>query len=242
MNRKERILVPSAVALISIGSTLWLASGGTQNPIRWFNDLPPGAAPQFNAMLGFLVSAGIVTVGLGYLCSAVFTLYMLQSEKCRLIDFSKMMYAFGLRMREDANKKSVRRDLQDRLLDEFHIRLHSHAPQSLIDHCSRRNTVWYLAKTSAFASIVGWLAALWMIYARDGFLRASCWWQIAGVVASGVVFLVVIPLALWQQGTRWNREYWGVCWKWIAWDLQSNQAPSDWLGPLPEGAERIRDG
>lgn len=249
--RGDRILVPSAVALIATGVTLWLASGGTKGPTDWFGSSDP--------ILKFLVGAGIVTVGMGYLCSAIFTLRMLSSETCRLIDFSELMSAFGLRIQPGVpNKKQLIRQLmkpvwsgrrsaarsgartfasslEERLLNEFHLRLHSHAPQSLIDHCSRRNTAWYIAETSAVASWVGWLVALIILLSGRG-IGPSCK-EIAGIVASFLVFFIVIPLALCWQGTRWNQEFWGVCWKWIAWDRQSHRAPHGWLGELPAGVE-----
>jgi len=97
--RRDRILVPSAVALIAIGATLWLSSGGARNPTDWFNGLS-------DAWLGFLVGAGIVTVGIGYLCNSLFTLWMLRRESSRFVDFSRLMCAFGLRI-VDAGRRKV---------------------------------------------------------------------------------------------------------------------------------------
>ena len=228
--RRDRILVPSAVALIAIGATLWLSSGGARNPTDWFNGLS-------DAWLGFLVGAGIVTVGIGYLCNALFTLWMLRRESCRFVDFARLMSAFGLRIMDARRRKVIVGQLHERLLDEFHLRFHSHAPQSLIDHCSRRNTAWYVAKTSALASIAGWLVAVAMTFGGRCHVDTISCTEITGVVLSFAVFAIVIPGTLNWQGTKWNREFWGVCWKWIAWDLQSHQPPSDWLGVLPEGVE-----
>jgi hypothetical protein len=161
---------------------------------------------------------------------------MLSSERCRLVDFSELMLAFGLKIRSGANKRVIREKLQQRLLNEFHFRLHTHAPQSFIDHCSRRNTAWYIAKTSVVASWLGWLIAVVVLFARAGIPPASCK-QLAGIVASIAVFVIVIPLALSRQGTKWNQEFWGVCWMWIHWDRQSHPAPHGWLGELPCGVE-----
>lgn len=234
--RRDRILVPSAVALTAIGTTIWLASGGEMSPIDWLHGFS-------DETLKFLVGAGVITVGIGYLCNALFTLWMLLRQRCRLVDLYKLMSAFGLWMDPPDKKFSCRRWLKQRkewrrleeeLLDEFHLRLHSHAPQSLIDYCSRRNTAWYVANTSAYASLLGCLVALTIVFASHGCIFTTSFIAYAGLPI--FVFIIVIPLALFWQGARWNREFWGVCWRWIGWDRQTHSPGRGWLSePLPEG-------
>jgi hypothetical protein len=224
--RRDRILIPSAVALISMGSTLWLANLRTKD----MTDLLSLNVPSLNPTLDFLVGAGIVTIGIGYLCNALFTLRMLCSEKCRFIDFSKLVSAFGLsepkyEKQSWCQQRKEWKQLKEELLDEFHLRLHSHAPQSLIDYCSRHNSAWYIAKTSALASILGCFVAIGIIFTSSRCVDIA---SSKGAV-SIAVFVVVIPLALSWQGTVWNREFWGVCWKWIAWDQQTHPLPKSWF-------------
>lgn len=229
--RRDRILVPAAVALASICGTVWLSSGFTRGPTDW------GDAFSSKA-LEFLVNAGIVTVGIGYLCNAMFVFSMLVRSTCRLIDRSKLIQAFGLEMQDTENEKLSWRKkreqtqrLEEGLLDEFHLRLHSHAPQSLIDYCSRRNSAWYIANTSGIASILGWVLAAVAIFPLFPWCvdAHSC----GGTVASVFVFVVAIPGALSWQGRKWNREYWGVCWKWIGWNLESHRLRREWIETLP---------
>jgi hypothetical protein len=190
------------------------------------------------AMLDFLVKAGIVTIGIGYLCNALFTIWMLNRETCRLVDFSKLMLAFGLSVPRDRKLSCYQqRRLEEQLLAEFHLRLHSHAPQSLIDHCSRRTSGWYIAKTSALASIIGWIVAVAIIFTSQGCVFTASCREVIGGVMSFVAFVLVIPYALCWQGTKWNQEYWGVCWKWIYWDQQTHPLPQDWLKPLQNGVD-----
>lgn len=160
--RQNRILIPSGVALISFGSTLWLVSGGTNSLFDLFGGE--------NKELKFLVNAGVATLGIGYLCNALFVIWMFLWPATRFGDFQRLMQAFGI---EETKSRELRwweiflhrqrwrrwEQLKQPLLDEFHLRLHSHAPQTLIGYCSRRNTGWYIAYTSGLASIIGWLAA-----------------------------------------------------------------------------------
>lgn len=231
--RRDRILIPSAIALIAIGGTLWLASGGTMGPTNWFGF--SGETPKF------LVGAGIVTVGIGYLCNALFTLVMLMNETCRLVDFSKLISAFGLTITKGNLKPEERTRLEEELLDEFHLRLHSHAPQTLIDYCSRRNTAWYIAITSGIASIIGWSIAVCILFADLWCVCTDSPMSCGGAIASFAVFAIVIPWALFCQGAKWNREFWGVCWKWIEWDRISHVLPHEWVKRLPPGVQWISE-
>jgi len=241
--------------------------------------------------LKFLVSTGIVTLGIGFLCNALFVFYFFLFPSCRFVDFSKLMRAFGLEAKNGNLTREQQRGVEEPLLDELHLRLHSHAPQTLIGFCSRRNSGWYISITSGIASIIGWLVAVIVILVRltcinyDSFLEcgiilavvvfyvvfalrfswALCqevvsWMAIVsgslvvvaihvlialiitcdsvidetcikltGLVVSSIMFAVLMPLGLFFQGVKWNREFWGVCWKWIYWDIQTNSPPSDWL-------------
>lgn len=283
--RQNRIIIPSAVALVAIGVTLLLADGGTILT-GWFGGENSKNFPEF------LVKAGVVSVGVGYLCHALFVLYTFLSSSCRFVDFSKLLHAFGLKYKNGNLTRGQQRALEEHLLDEFHLRLHSHAPQTLIGFCSRRNTAWYISITSGIASVIGWLVAVIFILARyncincGSFLEsgiilavivfylvfvlrfswvlcheAASWMvivsgflvivailvlialiitlcdsviaetciKLAGLVVASIMFAVLIPLGLFFQGVKWNQEFWGVCWKWIYWDRQTNSSPENWL-------------
>lgn len=229
-DRKDRILIPSTVALIAFGATVLLASDITRCPCLWLYCVS-GTTFDF---LKILVSTGIITVGIGYFCHAVFTCWTLYCRKSRLVDFPKLITAFGLIDEKLSNEdlqdkvkqltKDELRKLEDELLAEFHLRLHSHAPRKLIEFCTRRNTVWYVAQTSSLASLFGYVAALLTICHLDPNVRS----HLCGLVLLGAIFLLFIPCVLSRQGTKWNREFWAVCWKWIYLDVRAYPFPSEW--------------
>lgn len=224
--RKDRILVPSAVALIAFGATLLLASDITRCPCLWLY-CKSGTMFDFPELL---VSTGILTVGIGYLCHALFTCWTLKCRESRLVDFPELISVFGLTKKKLSNEELQKlnedelQKLEDELLAEFHLRLHSHAPSTLIDFCSRRNTGWYVAKTSAIASIIGYYVALLLMC----YISAEPFRHPVVLVILGAIFVLFIPSTLCLQGTKWNQEFWAVCWKWICWDIQSHPFPPEW--------------
>ena len=127
-------------------------------------------------------------------------------------------------------------DLANNLLDEFHVRFHSHAPKRLIDFATRRNTAWYIAHVSAIASFMGAVSAAafaWVVKSCFPALVSTCCYSALGLCASLAFFAILVPWALWCQGRKWNREFWGVCWKWIHWDTREHKFPQEakeWLG------------
>ncbi len=239
-DRKDRILIPSAVALIAFGATLLLASDITRCPCLWLYCVS-GKTFDF---LKILVSTGIITVGIGYFCHAVFTGWTLYCRKSRLVDFPKLISAFGLIDEKLSNEdlkdkvkltKDELRKLEDELLAEFHLRLHSNAPRKLIEFCTRRNTGWYVAKTSAIASIIGYFFALWLMC----YVSAEPFRHPVVLVIIGAIFVLFIPPTLCLQGTKWNQEFWAVCRKWIYWDIQSHPLPPEWAKGMNEELKTI---
>ncbi len=232
-DRKDRILIPSTVALIAFVSTVVLASDITRCPYLWHFCISGKTIDS--DFLNILLSTGIITVGIGYLCHALFTGWTLFSRKSRLVDFTKLISAFCLTDKKLSNEDleeltgGEQQKLEDELLAEFHLRLHSHAPRKLIEFCTRRNTLWYVAMTSSFASILGYLAALAVIFHLD---PNPCS-HVCGLFLLLAIFSVVTGV-LFFQGTKWNREFWAVCWKWIYLDVRAYPFPSEW-------PERMKD-
>jgi len=192
-----------------------------------------------------LVSAGVLTVGVGYVCHALFAFCMFFCSRERLVDFERLKRAFSVTVvtepKKRKGKRAQRRELESELLAEFHIRLHAHAPEGLLSHCTHRNTGWYIAKTSAMACLIGWLLAALVMCAKMGdpfhVWKDLCVQQQVGVGLSLLVFGAVFPVCAWYQGTKWNREFWAVGWKWITWDRLTHKLPDDWGKSLPKGVE-----
>lgn len=260
--RTDRIKIPSLVAVISFGLTLLLASGFRVN---WAFLC---SACGTDDILVRLVGGTVITVGVGYLCNVPFNWLQFNCRGVRFVDFSKFMLAFGLKYDgcsrgchccdcccsccflsrcfrtccdcPQDNQEQRWRVLEDALLGEFHLRLHSHAPKKLIDFCTRRNTAWYMANISAIASVAGAAFALLLLccFFPDSVSAEKC--SILGSFLSVLVFFFLVPCALYQQGKKWNREFWEVCWKWIYWDRQVHPIPDDWklFETLPDGVRR----
>lgn len=221
--RKDRILIPSAVALIAFSATLLLASVITKH--LWLNCI---SSTTFD-FPKILVSTGIITVGIGYFCHALFTGWTLRCRESRLVDFPKLISAFGLSNEKLCQlSKNEQQKLEDELLAEFHLRLHSHAPRKLIEFCTRRNTEWYVAITSLLALWFGYIGALVAINLLD--LGPCSHGDTHFLVAMAILFIIILIIScvLFFQGTKWNREFWAVCWKWIYLDVRSYPFPSEW--------------
>jgi hypothetical protein len=230
--RQDRFLIPGTVAFLSALLTLWVCAGLETGPLKWlpFIESNQDGLPS---VLKFITALGVANLGVGYICHVIYTAVMLKIDCIRFIDLHRLARAFGLdtSKAKDASLRSIREDL----LAEFHLRLHSHASASLVAHCSRRNSGWYIAQTSALALVLGWVfAVLVMTSQAAGFCQLWSELRIGHPVSSIVVtllFVVLLPAALWYQGHRWNREFWEVCWKWIGWDVTAHPC-SEWLREL----------
>jgi hypothetical protein len=230
--RQERFLIPGTVAFLAALLTLWACAGLETGPVKWLpfigtnqDVLPP--------VLSFIAALGIANLGVGYMCHIIYTAVMLKIDCIRFIDLRRLVRAFGLDASKvgDASLQRIREDL----LAEFHLRLHSHAPASLVAHCSRRNSGWYIAQTSALALVLGWVFAVLVMTSQAGGL-CQLWSELksdhpfSSIVVT-LLFVVLLPVPLWWQGHRWNREFWEVCWKWIGWDVTTHPC-GDWLREL----------
>ena len=245
-DRQNRILIPSAIALFSMVMTLWASTGFANSPLRWFHFISNVQANEIKLILNILLAFGVSNIGIGSICYAATTLLFMIFPKIRITDLDELTKAFGFSQTElkshELNSKlnmisrfklerKKRKWLIRMLLAEFHLRFHSHAPQALIDHCSRRNSSWYISLNNAFASIFAWLFALLIMLNYYGGLSSLldllCRTQRTGLLVSLLVFLVVLPIILFIQGCKWNKEFWDVCWKWIYWDIKTNPGPEN---------------
>ncbi len=223
--RQDRVLIPASIVFISSFIILWSAVGFNKNPFIWFEFVQ---VTEGKEILALLAALGITNIGLGYVCNIFFVTLMMVYPRARFIDFNNLIRAFGLAGNLCREQQKC---LTEPLLAEFHLRLHSHAPQSLIDHCSRRNSAWYIAKTSSFAFAIGWIFAFCVIWNKEGDPLAFY----AGLKSPTKYYFaltfffifIVFPIASWLQGTRWNREFWEVCWKWVTWDVSTHPLPDD---------------
>ena len=197
---KDRILIPSTILLIAAAMSLWFSAGLNHSPLVWF-DVPKDTA----SLVGAMVAVGVANLGFGYICNALFVAWMFFWRKERFSDFERLVTILG------KNKSESDRDLERTSLCELHYRLHSQAPQSLVEWTIRRNSAWYIAKTSTFASILGWLLALLVIMNSE---HSSCD-ALIGLAISFFLFSIFLPVTLWRQGTKWNIEFWDVVLMWL---------------------------
>lgn len=216
--RQERILIPSAIAPFSMMITLWASAGLINSPFAWFLFIRQADGKEISALLGLLAAVGVTNLGIGYICQAIVTPLMFFCPRIRFInDLEYLFRAFGITNLDNistklaslgchTSTKKIRRILRDLLLAEFHIRLHSHAPQQLIDHCSRRNSAWYIALDSAAAFMLGFLFASLVILSNAGNPTFSfvvmCTAQSIGFGTTFLFFVLVFPFVLYKQGQR----------------------------------------
>jgi hypothetical protein len=244
---EQRILVPAAIVFMSMLVTLWFSIGLEKNPFQWFPFAVQPNKTDAKPLFELLIALGITNVAIGYICHGLFTFWMMVWPRERFIDVDRLLGAFGLQVKVkcESQRKKIHKEIRPYLLAEFHTRLHSHAPDKLIEHCTHRNTSWYVAKTSAIASYVGCLLAVAIMWSSSANFVAPCLDQVFqqpttrwGFGIASLMFLVVIPGYLWWQGGEWNREFWHVCWKWIVWDLHTNpmEKPKreEWKASLPQ--------
>jgi hypothetical protein len=230
-DRQHRFIIPATITLISTILTLWFFVGLDQNPLRcWFQPSCSTQQTELSLFLDFLIPVGVTNLGLGYICNILFTLWMMSNNKERFVDFERFIYSFHLEI-DNSYKDDINKSLR-KLLAEFHLRFHSHAPQTLIDFCTRRNTAWYTAKTCSIAFAIGWLFAIAIIWSNK-----TCLNQMGLAIFISALMVIVFPFILWRQGTRWNEEFWEVAWKWIEWDIDTHPLPDDWSNCLPKGVK-----
>ena len=164
-DRQIRFTVPAAYALGSTIITLWLVAGLDRSPFDWFTFLKDTSSKTTNLgpLLSLLVAIAITNFGLGYVCHSLFTLYMFMRKSERFVDFNRLLKTFKLTPKKECKLSNQKQALLERmLLAEFHARLHSHAPSTLLDWCTRRNTAWYVAKTCSIALWIGLFFAIFI--------------------------------------------------------------------------------
>ena len=97
-SRNERLLVPSAVALISTFMTLWFSAGLNNSPFIWFDFLKQHNSKELSTFFGFLVGVGVTNLAFGYSAVAYSELEFRKKES-RFIDFQRFMACFQLTSR-----------------------------------------------------------------------------------------------------------------------------------------------
>ena len=189
--RKDRILVPAGMALVAFIATLWL--GGGEHLIHCVIG-KDGAVNYSRLLIG-----AVIPLGIGYFWNIIFVTCMFLCPSLRFEDFHKFLSAFGLKPNSDTQPKWKKewRELSDALFDEFHLRLHSHAPQTLINYCSNRNTAWYMAINSGIASILGWFFATAIILMYDSSIAPHYHIEALDRLLYAAIFYLVIPFICW---------------------------------------------
>jgi len=244
-DRNIRFTIPAVFFVIFSIITICLVGRPVCGTTIW--DQIFQLAKDKDNIISTLLAILITNFGIGYLCHALFTYYFFYvSIETRIISLPRFCKAFDLPYPKQRSHCIVRalaclgrlimslllgcgerrNKLVDALLAEFHTRFFSHAPERLQDHCAHRNTGCYIAQTSAISVALAWIFGI-------GFV---CWRKeydlyIVRIFIALALMLIVFRI-LWRVGDRWNREFWDVAWKWIAWDTYTNKPPESWLNEM----------
>ena len=217
-DRLQRYVIPATVVLMSAILTVWLGGVPTSNQMPDSSFFNGGDTD----MLAFVIAVGVTNFGLGYISHALFLALMFLSQKERLIAPDRLLCAFQVQVKSQGNK--TRRRHRNSLLGEFHFRFHSRAGKNIVDHCTRRNSAWYIAKTSGIAAVLGWLTGIIFIFKSPHYTSISLGWFLGWSIII-LIFFIMSSLV----GTQWNREFWDVAWKWIADDVSKNPLSEEFL-------------
>jgi len=147
--RQERTLVPGAISLISTMMTLWLIAGLRESPFIWLPSVQTNSDKLLSPILIFLASVAVGNYGIGHVCQAILMGFTFLCYRTRFVDPKRLIDTFNVPV--EFKRRIFSKALREPLLAEVHLRLHTRARQSLIDHCSRRNSGWYINSSSAIA-------------------------------------------------------------------------------------------
>jgi uncharacterized membrane protein YciS (DUF1049 family) len=126
--RKERVLIPASIALISMLVTLWASAGLTNSPFIWFPFVQGAEEKELSALLGVLAAVGITNLGIGYICQVVITFVIFWRPQYRFIDFNKLVKAFAIKIPCKLEEKQVLNVLMEPLLAENYTLDSIHMP------------------------------------------------------------------------------------------------------------------
>ena len=159
------------------------------------------------SILTFLVTIGVTNFGIGYICNIITVGLAFKSERIRFADrFKRLAMALYPGIPLECMSKGDRSNLREEVLAEFHVRLHSRAPQSFIDFCTRRNTSWYVAINSCVAIVIGCFFAVFII-----------WWNI--LWKPGVFAPMIMDAWEWIKVVLWTIIAPGIALYFIVWML-----------------------
>jgi len=207
-DRIQRYVIPATVVLMTAAMTI-LVGAKPLAPL-WKSVSTLGTAGVITA----IITVGVTNYGLGYVCHAIFCVMMFAKRTERFGDsryLARLLKAFGSSSKPTEPTEVTDSELDlDRILGQFHLRLHSsQVPECLRDHCTRRNSAWYIAKTCAIAALVGLIVALFCVHKSPSItfdcLPLSIW----------IVAVVAFTASSWWVGTRWNVEFWEVALGWV---------------------------
>ncbi len=216
-DRVQRYIIPATVVLMTAAMTIWFGAKPTDGDSIWKDLLDLKNA---GVIVSAAIAVGVTNYGLGYVCHAIFCAFMFFSRRERLVDIDRLIGAFGL---TDRLAGGLTRRQLDAILSEFHLRLHSNASCTLREHCTRRNSAWYIAKTCVIAVVIGFLVAVSYILKSPHLVFH---WPALVIWA---FLLAIFGVTSWIVGTCWNVEFWEVAWTWLERDLATASLPEEWF-------------
>jgi hypothetical protein len=213
--RIQRYVIPATIVLMTAVLTVWVGAQPANPQFSWWQKI---FELGNTGIISTVITIAITNLGLGFVCNMIFYVVMFSWPKERFVDTSRLLQAFGL---DDSTNDSIQ--LRNALMGELHLRLHSHAQTSLLEHFTRRNSGYYIAKTSAIAVIAGLVLAIIILVKERDFIEINC----PGFIIV-LISLLIFAGASWRVGTQWNREFWEVVWNWLPRDRVENPLTEPW--------------
>ncbi len=204
--RLQRYTIPATIVLMCFIITIFVGAQFVNKEVLWDTI----KTLQSTGLIALLVAIGLTNYGLGYICHVLFSAWMFWRRKGRLVDPQRLCQIYKVPI---FTKATVPRKITNVLMADFHFRLHSSQNESLISHFSRRNSGWFITKSSAIAILIGGLGGFICIRLSENLVLDQSWF-LGWVVVSLILFGIS-----WYAGSQWNREFWETAWRWLEEDL-----------------------
>ena len=219
--RDYRLTIPGAILILVFCLTLCAGTGFRESPVKtWFPWLAVSNPEYFTSVVGTIVALLVTNFAGGFLCYSLTMLPFVRRHGTWLLSEQDLERIETEVTNCQLGDGTRRNDSHREVMAEMHLRLHSHAPQTVMDFLTRRLTVGYTAYGSIWAIWIGYLFAL-AVMARNG-LAVS--WPLTGkhcLLILGVIFALLTPLLL-RIGKQARTDVLDVLIKFLRWDARTN--------------------